>query len=264
MKPKITIITCTYYRPDLLRRAILSAQKSILQDYEHLIISDHCPFARLVCDEFSNDTRIKLLEVPRPYVYNLGAISFNLGIKIAKADIVCYLLDDDVIYENHLEEHYNFYQKNPDSKCYQSRYDNSKIHEPNNTVKFICSNSLEDLKKYNVPNLPWHDVGAMSHIKNIGEKWIPQLECGPYPNLEGIWEDNVFMAKIGLPNHNGPATSMKVQWGGLTRKKTKGLDQDYYDSLMAKLIKDENTISGYRVISDSPYVYNDMVNSLYE
>ena len=258
MKPKITIITCTYYRPDLLRRTILSVQKSTLKDYEHLVISDHCPFASLVCDEFSDDARIKPIEVPGPYSYNLGAIPFNLGIEMAKSDIVCYLLDDDVIYENHLEEHYNFYQKNPESKCYQSRYNQAKLHEPNNNAKFICSNSLEDLKKYNVADAPWYDVGAMSHIKDIGEKWRPQPECGNY------WEDNVFMAKIGLPDQNGPITSMKVQWGGLTRKNTKGLDQDYYDSLMTKLVKDENTISGYRVISDSPYVYNDMVNSLYE
>ena len=257
MKPKITIITCTYYRPDLLRRTILSVQKSTLKDYEHLVISDHCPFASLVCDEFSDDARIKSIEVPGPYSYNLGAIPFNLGIEMAKSDIVCYLLDDDVIYENHLEEHYNFYQKNPESKCYQSRYNQAKLHEPNNNAKFICSNSLEELKKYNVADTPWHDVGAMSHIKNIGKKWTPQPECSP------DWEDNVFMKLIGLPAPAGPTTSMKVQWGAHGNKDTNGTNTEYYDSLMSKLVKDSNTSSGYKVVATSPYVYENLKDTIY-
>ena len=47
-KPKITLITCTYYRPDLLRRTIQSVQQQTLQDYEHIIVADHCPFAQHV------------------------------------------------------------------------------------------------------------------------------------------------------------------------------------------------------------------------
>lgn len=259
MKPKITIITCTYYRPDLLRRAILSAQRSTLQNYEHLVISDHCPFARLVCDEFSDDPRIKLIEVPGPHIYNLGAISFNLGIEIAKSDIVCYLLDDDIIYENHLEEHYNFYQKNKGSKCYQSRYDQANINEPNNTVKYICSNSLKEIKKHNLPDASWSDVGAMSHVKDIGVVWISQSDLG-----NDGWEDNVFMQKINLPTGMGPTTSLKLQWGGIARKDTKGLDKEYYDSLMSKLTVDADAHSGYVIKSSNPYVYSDMKNSLYE
>jgi len=250
-----------------LRRAILSVKKSTLQDYEHLVISDHCPFASLVYNDFSDDERIKFVEVPDPYVYNLGAIPFNLGIKLAQADIVCYLLDDDVIYNNHLEEHYNFYQNNPNAKCYQSRYNQADLREPNNNVKFICSNSLEDLKKYNLDNAPWDDVGAMSHIKNIGKKWIPQTQC------HSGWEDGVFMGSIGVkkPASDGPPTFMKVQWNGHNKKnnknqgpsETKGSDEDYHNTLMSKLIKDEDTMSGYRVIADSPYVYDDLTNSLY-
>jgi len=257
MIPKITLITCTYYRPDLLRRAILSVQKQTLQEYEHIIISDHCPFAAMVYDEFSYDSRIRFMEVTDPYVYNLGAIPFNLGIKNAKSNIICYLLDDDIIYDNHLEQHYTFYKENPNETCYQTRYDHSKIHEPNNTVEFICSNSLSDLKKYNSINVPWDDVGAISHIKNINAKWTPQSE------LAGSWEDSVFMNQIGINGHCGDVSSMKVQWGGLTRKNTKGLDHEYYNLLMSKLVEDKHTNSGYRVIDSSPYVYNNLKDSLY-
>jgi GT2 family glycosyltransferase len=79
--PKISLITCTYWRPDLLRRAIQSVQKQPFEDYEHIIISDHCPFAKHVYNDFKDDKRIKFYEVEAPYIYNLGAISFNLGIE---------------------------------------------------------------------------------------------------------------------------------------------------------------------------------------
>ena len=72
------------------------------------------------------------------------------------------------------------------------------------------------------------------------------------------------MTSIGAPQPTGPVTSMKVQWDSHSRKDTNGLDEDYYNSLMSKLIEDEDTMSGYRVKSDSPYVYDDLINSLYE
>ena len=76
-KPKISLITCSYFRPDLLRRAIQSVQKQTFQDYEHIIISDHDPFTEHVYNDFKEDSRIKFFEVEKPYIYNLGAVSFN-------------------------------------------------------------------------------------------------------------------------------------------------------------------------------------------
>ena len=59
--PKITIITATYYRPDLLARCIKSVQSSTFKEYEHLIVSDHCPKARQVYNIFKEDVIIESL-----------------------------------------------------------------------------------------------------------------------------------------------------------------------------------------------------------
>ena len=59
-------------------------------------------------------------------------------------------------------------------------------------------------------------------------------------------------------------TNCKISWGGIHRKDTKGLDQEYYDNLMSKLIIDETAYSGYRMISSNPYVYPELKDSLYE
>ena len=112
IKPKITVVTSSYWRPDFLRRCIQSVQKQSFEDYEHIIVSDHDPFTKAVCDEFKDDSRIRFVEITEPYIYNLGAISFNTGIQMANSDYICYALDDDLLYENHLLEHYNYLKRN--------------------------------------------------------------------------------------------------------------------------------------------------------
>ena len=266
MKPKISLITCSYWRPDLLRRAILSVQRQTLQDYEHLIVADHCPFTKLVCDEFANDKRIKFIEVTGPYVYNLGAVPFNLGIASAKADIICYLLDDDILYENHLEHHYNYYIDNPTAKAYHSKWNCATLIAPYNTVMNICSKNTLDIEKcmtdkFSYPGL---DVCAISHTRHIGVDWIPQSQ------LKRGWEDNVFMGEIGITaeaksrSDMSDSTTLKLSWGGISRSKnTKGVDQEYYDALMSKLSVDSTKNSGYKVIDSNPYVYNNLKDTLY-
>ena len=261
-KPKISLITCSYFRPDLLRRAIQSVQKQTFQDYEHIIISDHDPFTEHVYNDFKEDSRIKFFEVEKPYIYNLGAVSFNLGIEKAQSEYICYLLDDDILYENHLEEHYNHLQTSYGNPIHL-RYDTIVFKEPTNTVKNIVSTHISDLyemvnkvrieKRTNEGNF---DVSAISHLKNIQTRWTPQCDLGG-------WEDNVFMSKIGINKKIGPYTNCKVSWGGIHRKDTKGLDPEYYSLLMSKLVKDDNTYSGYSLNSDSPYVYPKLKNTLY-
>jgi glycosyltransferase involved in cell wall biosynthesis len=253
-KPKITLITCSYFRPDLLRRAIQSAQRQTLEDFEHLIISDHDPFTELVCNDFKDDSRIKFIENKDPYVYNLGAVSFNLGIKLAKGEMICYLLDDDILYPNHLESHYAMGTSQPNIL----NYDSVLLGEPDNTVKNICSKTFDDLYNMRRQNNPWSDVGSISHIRSIGSTWPLQSELD---SMSGGWEDNVFMSNIGIPSGgatNLEKTWMKMCWGGANRKDSKGLDKEYYDLLHSKLDK-----SG-KLIDSNPYVYESLKDKLYE
>jgi len=260
--PKITLITCTYYRPDLLRRAIQSVQKQTLQDYEHLIISDHCPFAEHVYNDFKEDTRIRFFKTPDPYIYNLGACAFNKGIKEAKSEYISYLLDDDILFPNHLEEHYQ--QLINGDTWGHSNMDNVVFESPHNNVKNILSYSYKELqakayirRKQDGPKPQNYDVGALCHKKNIDTKWIPQCECSG-------WEDTVFMNGLGVNKKRGEYTMIKLNWGGIHRKNTKGLDSEYYDILTSKLTEDSTHYSGYRLNAKTPYAYPELKNKLYE
>lgn len=55
MEPFITVITTTYHRPDFLERCILAVKNQTLQNYEHFIFSDHCPYAGLIYEQYKTD-----------------------------------------------------------------------------------------------------------------------------------------------------------------------------------------------------------------
>ena len=107
-KPKITLITATYYRPDLLARAIKSVQRSTFKDYEHVIVSDHCPKAAQVYDLFKEDKRIRFFEQEPPHIINHGARTHNYVIENkAQSDLFCFLGDDNIVLPNMLGVMYN-------------------------------------------------------------------------------------------------------------------------------------------------------------
>jgi glycosyltransferase involved in cell wall biosynthesis len=258
--PKISLLTCTYYRPDLLRRAILSVQNQEFEDYEHLIISDHCPFAESVYNEFKGDNRIKFLRTPSPHIYNLGACAFNKGIEEANSNYISYLLDDDILYPNHLREHYEGLKNN---KVFHTLFDNIEFKEPTNTVKNILSKSYTEicdmaLNLRQRDGLRPHsfDVGALCHEKNIPTKWIPQ-------SLQSGWEDSEFIKELKITSKHEVYTTIKVNWGGIHRKNSKGLDSEYYNLLMGKLVVNKNSYGGFQLINQ-PYVYPELKNTLYE
>lgn len=260
--PKISLITCTYFRPDLLRRTIQSVQKQSMEDYEHLIISDHCPFAEFVYSEFSDDKRIKFIKNSQPHIYNLGACSFNIGIENSKSKYISYVLDDDILYENHLEEHVNGL-KNSNNSWFHSNFDNIEFNEPNNTVKnivsldykTICDMALKLRERDGFRPMSF-DVGALCHRQNINLRWTPQSK------MAGGWEDTVFMSKLGVDQKDMIYTTIKVNWGGIHRKTTKGLNETYFDKLMKKVKVNSDSYGGYELIED-PLVYPEFKNTLY-
>ena len=78
------------------------------------------------------------------------------------------------------------------------------------------------------------------------------------------WEDDVFISRIKTPFKSvSETTTLKVATDGHNRPDTKGLDKSYLDSLMKKLVKDDRTKSGYRLVDDSPYVYPELKYRLF-
>ena len=195
---------------------------------------------------------------------------FNLALENAKSDYFCYVLDDDVLYENHLEEHYNHFRAG--NTIGHSMFAHIEFPDEKRNVKSLVETSLETLR--NMPTHPgaagWKDVSRMSHTVEIGRniKWKTQTELSGGQIMNGCdYEDNVFMDEIGLSiSHHSiaPTTTICCKWGGVSRsKETKGVDREYYDALMTKVVEDDTTFSGYRLESDSPYVYPEFKNTLF-
>jgi len=118
MSPKVSVITATYHRPDLLRRCIQSVKNNIFQDYEHIIVSDHCPYAESVYNEFKEDVRIKFFQVQTPHEKSQGSIAKNIGIENAQAEFICYCDDDNIFLPNHLIVLYNVITKTKSDLVY--------------------------------------------------------------------------------------------------------------------------------------------------
>ncbi len=196
--PKITIITATYHRPDLLARCIKSVQASTLKDYEHIIVSDHCPKAKQVYELFSSDPRIKFYENPAPHYPNHGARAHNLGIEKASSDYICYVTDDNIILPNHLERiYYHLTSGNGDVVFLRTHM--VRIGRGNGMVEKIVQRSLiHDLEpeKYvssDLTGIYSKDMSQMGHTKKVIEKsgpWKPTHEC------PGGIEDNEFMKRL--------------------------------------------------------------------
>jgi len=96
---KITIITPTYNRPDLLIRAIKSARSQTFQDWEMIIVDDSTIQEAIQknTEIVQVDTRIKYIKNP----HNMGAAHCrNLALDDAAGEWVTLLDDDDVFYES--------------------------------------------------------------------------------------------------------------------------------------------------------------------
>lgn len=87
--PEITVITCTYNRPDMLARAIASVRAQTFTDWEMVLVNDggqtpHHP----------DDPRIRLFDRAHE-----GAVhAFNFAFQQARGRYICFLDDDDIYY----------------------------------------------------------------------------------------------------------------------------------------------------------------------
>ena len=91
--PLFTVIIPTHRRANLLARALTSiAQQTLLSNHEVIVISDcEDENTELVCRKWlkSTDTYVRRSGAPGP------SLSRNLGIKMAKGEVVLFLDDDD-------------------------------------------------------------------------------------------------------------------------------------------------------------------------
>jgi glycosyltransferase involved in cell wall biosynthesis len=100
-----SIILPTFRRHQTLKRAIESVKSQTFQDWELIVVDNDCDQGL----DFG-DQRIHYYAYPEPR----GAChARNYGIGLAAKDIVTFLDDDDILYNNYLLEFHNVFATKP-------------------------------------------------------------------------------------------------------------------------------------------------------
>jgi glycosyltransferase involved in cell wall biosynthesis len=101
--PDLSVVICTYNRPELLRLALLSLLKQSPANvtYEVVVVDNNStPATRAVVDEFvQSDARVRYVRETRQG----NAYARNTGVAEARAPIVAYLDDDVTVRDNWIE-----------------------------------------------------------------------------------------------------------------------------------------------------------------
>jgi glycosyltransferase involved in cell wall biosynthesis len=105
-KPVFSIITPTYRRPLLLKRAIISVINQTFGNYEHIIIDDgNDPESELLVNGFE-DKRIIFRQHQSP---RGAAGGYNTGINLSNGEFILFLDDDDEYLPTFLDKMYNHF-----------------------------------------------------------------------------------------------------------------------------------------------------------
>ena len=98
--PRVTIVTATYHRPEVLRHAIRSVLESTYTDWELIVVGDGCTDETEQCVASFNEPRIRFENLPR----NTGGQSApnNRAIELARGSYIAFLNHDDLYLPHHL------------------------------------------------------------------------------------------------------------------------------------------------------------------
>ncbi len=108
-RPRVTVLTPTYNRPEFLPDAIRSVVNQEFSDWEMLVINDGGLDVGEIVGSFG-DERLRYLDRPE----NRGkAACLNLGLQEARGNFIAYLDDDDVWYPGHLAALVRALEENP-------------------------------------------------------------------------------------------------------------------------------------------------------
>lgn len=98
--PLASVITATYNRSQVVRHAIDSVRRSTVDDWEHLVVGDHCTDDTANVVHAIGDARVSFTNLPA----NAGEQSApnNEGLRRARGRYIAYLNHDDLFFPDHL------------------------------------------------------------------------------------------------------------------------------------------------------------------
>jgi glycosyltransferase involved in cell wall biosynthesis len=100
LKPLVSVVVATYNASHLLRHAIGSVRLQDLEDWELVVVGDHCTDDSEAVVASFRDERIRFLNLPR----NSGqqATPNNVGVREARGEYLAFLNQDDLYLPDHL------------------------------------------------------------------------------------------------------------------------------------------------------------------
>lgn len=113
--PKLSIVTVTKSRPQLLARAIDSLKSQSSQDFEWIVINDGEDIAtkKIIITDAEIKFPFIYLDMPHPERGFALAYGRNRGLTVATGDIVTYLDDDNTFKPNFVAETLALFENNP-------------------------------------------------------------------------------------------------------------------------------------------------------
>ena len=194
---KITIVTATYKRPDILYRCLLGVHNQTFQDFAHIVVGDNCPYAEAVYNLFQEEYQDK-----RVSFYNLthkeadedqqrdfqGTGPSQKGLELAESEWICYCNDDHIFLPNHLQTLDTLIQDNIDMLVgYTSKLD---VHV--NNMREICKRPLYDPSNAIINNR-FFDTNVLLHNVEYGLKVGGWISACTTPDAN----DNNFIKRLG-------------------------------------------------------------------
>jgi glycosyltransferase involved in cell wall biosynthesis len=100
-RPFVTVVTATYNWPSVLRLAIQSVLQQTFGDFEYIIVGDCCTDETEAVVRSFDDPRIIWKNLP----VNTGnqAVPNQVGLDMARGEVIAYLNHDDLWFPDHLE-----------------------------------------------------------------------------------------------------------------------------------------------------------------
>jgi glycosyltransferase involved in cell wall biosynthesis len=113
--PKLSIVTVTKSRPQLLARAIDSLKSQSSQDFEWIVINDGEDIATKKIIITDAEIKFPFIYLDMPHPERGFALSYgrNRGLTVATGDIITYLDDDNTFKPNFVAETLNFFENQP-------------------------------------------------------------------------------------------------------------------------------------------------------
>ena len=142
-RPLVSVIIPTYKRADMLPRAIASVLNQTYSAVEVIVVDDNNPDTEWrkkteqIMFQYCDETRVK-------YVKHLrnqnGSVARNTGIQESNGDIIAFLDDDDVYYEDKLKLQVDYLLTHPEKRAVYCGWDRDGIVIP--TAEGDCSYEL--------------------------------------------------------------------------------------------------------------------------